>query len=71
MTREKTSGSSVAVRCFCGNSMSLNPRARRAVLCDKCHQPLPMKAIRMAVAARAKETTRPAMPLKRPTTVTA
>jgi hypothetical protein len=51
-------GSKAQIKCFCGNSMSLNPRARKAVVCDKCHQPLPMKAIKMAVDFRARETER-------------
>lgn len=58
MASAKTAGSSVAVKCFCGNSMSVNPRARKAVVCDKCHQPLPMKAIKTAVEFRTREAER-------------
>ncbi len=36
--------------------MSVNPRARKAVVCDKCHQPLPMQAIKMAVEFRTRES---------------
>ena len=64
MASTKTTGSTVQIKCFCGNSMSVNPRARKAVVCDKCHQPLPMQAIKMAVEFRARDSTR-ANPLKR------
>ncbi len=61
MASSKTTESTVQIKCFCGNSMSVNPRARKAVVCDKCHQPLPMKAIKMAVEfrTRAAERTSP------------
>ncbi|MCH8851959.1 MAG: hypothetical protein IID41_04835 [Planctomycetes bacterium] len=55
MASTKTTGSAVQIKCFCGNSMSVNPHARKAVVCDKCHQPLPMKAIKMAVEFRTRE----------------
>ncbi len=58
MAGTKTTGSSVQIKCFCGNSMSVNPRAKKAVVCDKCHQPLPMKAIKMAVDFRTREAER-------------
>ena len=56
MASTKTTGSTVQIKCFCGNSMSVNPRARNAVVCDKCHQPLPMQAIKMAVEFRNRES---------------
>ena len=55
MASTTTAGSTVQIKCFCGNSMSVNPRARKAVVCDKCHQPLPMKAIKMAIEFRRRE----------------
>ena len=58
MASIKTAGSSVQIKCFCGNSMSVNPRARKTVVCDKCHQPLPMQAIKMAVEFRTREAER-------------
>ncbi len=63
MASTKTPGSTVQIKCFCGNSMSVNPRARKAVVCDKCHQPLPMQAIKMAVEFRKRggERTSPLM----------
>ncbi len=64
MASTKTTGSTVQIKCFCGNSMSVNPCARRAVVCDKCHQPLPMKAIKMAVEFRARDSAQ-GNPLKR------
>ena len=64
MASTKTTGSAVQIKCFCGNSMSVNPRARKGVTCDKCHQPLPMKAIKMAVEFRTRDSAR-ANPLKR------
>ena len=66
MASTKTTGSTVQIKCFCGNSMSVNPRARKAVVCDKCHQPLPMKAIKMAVEFRTRESAALPSPLKRP-----
>lgn len=38
----------VTVRCFCGNRLAVNLRARKEIICDRCHQPVPMKAIRAA-----------------------
>ncbi len=71
MARRRTAESTVQIKCFCGNSMSVNPRARKAVVCDRCHQPLPMKAIQMAVEFRARESSATPSPLKRPATVPA
>ena len=70
MASTKTTGSTVQIKCFCGNSMSVNPRAKKAVVCDKCHQPLPMRAIKMAVEFRAREGER-TNPLVRAPTVSA
>ncbi|MCH8880521.1 MAG: hypothetical protein IID34_11640 [Planctomycetes bacterium] len=66
MASTKTTGSTVQIKCFCGNSMSVNPRAKKAVVCDKCHQPLPMQAIKMAVEFRTRESAAPPSPLRRP-----
>lgn len=51
----------VNVRCFCGNSLAVNPRARKEIICDRCHQPVPMKAIRLAIAAREGAAALPAV----------
>ncbi|MCG3138219.1 MAG: hypothetical protein HJJLKODD_02080 [Phycisphaerae bacterium] len=48
----------VAVRCFCGNRLSFAKATRKQVICEKCHQPLPMKAIRQALAVTAEAKTR-------------
>lgn len=64
MMKRKKSEAEVAVRCFCGESLSVNPRSRREVICQKCHQPLPMQAIKMAVEFRNRESAQ-ANPLKR------
>ncbi len=42
----------VGIRCFCGNAIRVNPRAKRAIICTQCHQPLPLQAIRLALEAR-------------------
>ncbi len=48
-TTAKISQAKVRVRCFCGNALEMSPKARKAIVCDKCHQPLPMQAIRRAI----------------------
>ena len=70
MAKPNLNASVVAVKCFCGNSMSINPRARKAVTCNKCHQPLPMRAIRLAVEFRARASGDTPAPLKRLASIT-
>lgn len=66
MANANLNASAVAVKCFCGNSMSINPRTRKTVTCDKCHQLLPMKAIKLAVEFRDRASGDTPAPLKRP-----
>ena len=70
MANANLNASTVAVKCFCGNSMSINPRGKKTVTCDKCHQPLPMKAIKLAVEFRDRASGDTPAPLKRPASIT-
>ena len=63
MDKAKPTRSTVAVRCFCGNAMTVSPRARKAIVCEKCHQPLPLKAIKMALEDRARREALTPQPL--------
>jgi len=69
MANANLNAATVAVKCFCGNSMSINPRARKAVTCNKCHQPLPMQAIRLAVEFRDRAAGDIPGPLQRPAAI--
>lgn len=55
MGRSVKSEKTINVRCFCGNAITVGRNARKSVVCSKCHQPLPMKAIKIAVRAREEE----------------
>ncbi len=68
MDKTKPTRSTVAVRCFCGNAMTVNPRARKAIVCEKCQQPLPLKAIKMALDDRARREAFTSQPLARKVT---
>ena len=55
MAGVKKSNSKINVRCFCGNSIAVSKNFRKEVVCVKCHQALPMQAIRIAFHAREQE----------------